>query len=120
DALRTLHKPSREIALQKAQKWIQKKIPRYSQYFADGKDISPLKIDPKLVLVTENWHRDLFRLARYYWSLPYSFGFGRRLRYLLIDSFNGKLIGIFGLQSPPLSFPARDSLFAYPRGRKTE
>jgi hypothetical protein len=77
-------------------------------------------MSPTLVLVTENWHSDLFRLARYYWSLPYSYGFGRRLRYLLLDAFNGKLIGILGLQSPPICFPARDSLFNYPSGKKTE
>jgi len=39
---------------------------------------------------------------------------------LLLDDNNGKLIGIFGLQSPPISFPARDRLFNYPEGRKTE
>jgi hypothetical protein len=35
-----------------------------------------------------------------------------------MDGTNVKLIGILGLQSPPLSFPARDRLFAYPDGRK--
>jgi len=120
EAVKLLHKPSREIALGKAQEWIKHKLSHYGHFFADGQDISPDLIKPVLVQVTDRWHNDLFRLARYYWSMPYSFGFGRRLRYLLLDDSNGKLIGIFGLQSPPISFPARDRLFSYPEGRKTE
>ncbi|GIV72024.1 MAG: hypothetical protein KatS3mg049_0580 [Caldilinea sp.] len=37
-----------------------------------------------------------------------------------MDCANNKLIGLLALQSPPLSFPARDRLFHYPPGRKTE
>lgn len=120
DSVKLLHKPSREIELEKAQKWIKLKLPRYGHFFANGQDISPMFIKPVLIRVTDSWHQDLFRLARYYWSIPYSFGFGRRLRYLILDESNEKLIGIFGLQSPPISFPARDRLFDYPEGRKTE
>jgi hypothetical protein len=39
---------------------------------------------------------------------------------VLLDESNGKLIGILGLQSPPLDFPVRDRLFRYPEGRKVE
>ena len=39
---------------------------------------------------------------------------------MLMDEANGKIIGVLGLQSPPLSFPARDRLFSYPEGKKTE
>jgi uncharacterized protein DUF4338 len=119
-SLQLLHKPARDIALEKAKGWIEKKWPFYQKYFAHGYEISPLKIKPKLVKVSEKWHSDLFRLARYYWSIPYSYGFGRRLRYIIFDDNNQKLIGIFGLQSPPIGFPARDILFKYPEGRKTE
>jgi hypothetical protein len=42
------------------------------------------------------------------------------LRFLIFDDHNGKLVGLVGLQSPPLDFPPRDRLFAYPMGRKTE
>lgn len=54
-----------------------------------------------------------FRLARHYWSLPYSKGYGRRLRFLVLDDYNGKLIGIIGLQSPPIAFAPRDRLFDF-------
>lgn len=33
----------------------------------------------------------------------------------IMDQANGKLIGLLALQSPPLSFPARDHLFRYPQ-----
>lgn len=35
-----------------------------------------------------------------------------------MDKANEKLIGIIGLQSPPLDFPARDLRFKYPKGEK--
>jgi len=82
--------------------------------------VIPERIKPVLVEAKEQWQHDLFRLARLTWSLPYSKGFGRRLRFLVIDAYNEKLIGILCLQSPPLSFPPRDRLFDYPDGRKTE
>ncbi len=118
--LRLLHKPSREIELKKSKAWIERHFPRYRHFFANGSDIKPWLIKPILIRVTDNWHKDLFRLSRYFWSIPYSYGFGRRLRYLIIDESNNKLIGIFGLQSAPISFPARDRLFKYPDSKKTE
>ncbi len=120
EAIRLLHKPSTDNELIKAQKWIRRKLPYYSHFFANGQEIIPRKVSPVLIQVSEIWHYDLFRLARYYWSIPYSYGFGRRLRYLLFDNSNNKLIGLFGLQSPPICFPARDTRIIYPPGRKTE
>lgn len=120
DAIRKLHKSSRQIELENSHTWIKTALKKYRHFFADGTDITPEKIKPNLVLVSDKWQHDLFRLARYTWALPYSQGFGRRMRYLLIDESNEKLMGIFALQSPPISFPARDKLFTYPDGRKTE
>lgn len=82
--------------------------------FASGSDIRPECIRPILVSVDgDPLLVRAFRLARYYWSLPYSKGYGRRLRFLVIDDYNGKLIGIAGLQSPPISFAPRDRLFSF-------
>lgn len=120
DAIRKLHESSRQIELENSRAWIQTALKKYRHFFANGADITPAKIKPTLLLVTEKWQHDLFRLARYTWALPYSQGFGRRMRYLLIDESNEKLMGVFALQSPPISFPARDRLFTYPEGKKTE
>ena len=120
ESIKALHKPSRDIELKKSEEWISNAFSRYQKFFANGSEINPYAIKPTLVRVQDNWHSDLFRLSRYFWSIPYSFGFGRRLRYLILDESNEKLIGIFGLQSPPIAFPSRDRLFSYPEGQKTE
>lgn len=120
DLARHLHEPARRIELARRQDWLRRNVPRYLPFFAEGDEVIPERIKPVLVEAKEQWQHDLFRLARLTWSLPYSKGFGRRLRFLVIDAYNEKLIGILCLQSPPLSFPPRDRLFDYPDGRKTE
>jgi len=117
---RRLHEPARLTELARRQEWLRRNMPRYLSFFAEGWEVVPEKIEPVLVEVEEKWQHDLFRIARLTWSLPYSKGFGRRLRFLVMDAHNDKLIGILCLQSPPLSFPPRDRLFDYPDGRKTE
>ena len=65
-------------------------------------------------------HRDRFRLARCTWSLPYSRGYGRRLRFLVMDEHHGALMGVLGLQSAPIDFAPRDKEIAYPdQGKAT-
>lgn len=116
--LRLLHNPSVQVELRKSQKWIKGHYPKYSKYFADGTDILPNKIKPILIEVNDEYWGNLFRLARLTWSLPFTKGYGRRLRYILLDESNEKIIGVLGLQSPPLDFPARDKDFQYPTGQK--
>jgi hypothetical protein len=50
----------------------------------------------------------LFRYARLHWSIPVSPGYGRRLRFLVYDDANGKLMGLFGLGDPVFSLGPRD------------
>ncbi len=118
--IKQLHRPARQEFLQKNADWIQRAFKKYGDCFADGNQIQPYRVAPRLVQVQESWHKDLFRLARFYWSIPYSHGFGRRLRFLIFDTSNEKLIGIFGLQSPPITFPVRDRLFNYPPDQKVQ
>jgi hypothetical protein len=118
--LREIHQPACRIEIVPRLSWLQKSLPRYLPYFADGEDIEPERIHPVLKEVTSEHEHNLFRIARLLWSIPFSKGYGRRLRFLILDESNGKLIGLLALQSPPLSFPARDRLFRYPPGRKTE
>lgn len=118
EEIKRLHRPAREESLKKNSEWIQRNFKKYGGYFANGEEIIPHQINPILLQVRESWQSDLFRLARFYWSIPYSRGFGRRLRFLILDSSNGKLIGIFGFQSPPITFPVRDKLFEYPPEQK--
>ena len=77
--IRRLHETSCNIELQKKQSWLQRKLDKHKKYFADGSDIDPNKLKPLLIQVTDNWHGELFKIARLTWSLPYSFGFGRKI-----------------------------------------
>jgi len=120
ESVRQLHEPACRIELALRQEWLKENLPNYLPFFANGAEVIPDRIDPVLVEVTSEYQHGLFRIGRLLWSLPFSKGYGRRLRFLVIDQSNGKLIGLLALQSPPLSFPARDRLFAYPPGRKTE
>lgn len=50
----------------------------------------------------------LFRYASLHWSIPVSSGYGRRLRFLVVDGHNEKLIGLIGLGDPVYSLGPRD------------
>ncbi len=117
---REMHTEARNAWLQQAQPWIQNAWAKRYHWFANGKDINPEKIAPQLLLVKTTEEKDLFRLARYTWSLPYSRGYGRRLRFLIKDEEHDKLIGILGLQSPPINFLPRDEKIRYPETLKVE
>ena len=120
DRIRMMHSASTQARLKESHQWILSAWKQRSHYFADGKELTPARIDPVLVQVETKEHNDLFRLGRYTWSLPYSRGYGRRLRFLIFDRHHQKLIGILGLQSPPIDFAPRDQRVNYPQGRKVE
>lgn len=117
---RSMHEIACVGEINRSKTWILSKWISLNRYFANGNDINPHNVKPRLVEVKTQFQHDLFRLARYTWSLPYTKGFGRRLQFLVMDDANEKLIGVLGLQSPPLSFPARDRLFRYPKEGKVE
>jgi len=120
EGLRQIHRPAYQLEIATRQDWLCRNLPKYLPFFASGYEVVPERIEPTLVEVTTEQQHNLFRVARLLWSIPFSKGYGRRLRFLIVDRANDKLIGLLALQSPPLSFPARDRLFRYPPGRKTE
>jgi len=78
-------------------------------HIASGREIVPSRISPCLVEVLPNSKEELlFRYASLHWSIPVSSGYGRRLRFLVIDKHNGKLIGLIGLGDPVFSLGPRD------------
>jgi hypothetical protein len=83
---------------------------RLIRYIANGADIVPEAICPEIVLVKRDSEDELlFRYACLHWSIPVSSGYGRRLRFLVKDQSNGKLIGLLGLGDPVYSVNARDT-----------
>jgi len=92
-----------------------------AKYIANGWDVEPKEITPTLVLVQpDSEHELLFRYACLHWSIPVSAGYGRRLRFLVIDESNGKLIGLFGLGDPVYAMQARDHWIGWDKETKPE
>lgn len=121
EKLRELHQKAREFEIAKQRVWIDTNFRKYEKFVARPEEIDPYKIRPVLVEVTSQEHLNLFRFARLvWWSLPHTRGYGRRLQFLIFDKQNSKLMGLIGLQSPPIDFPARDRLFKYPKEEKIE
>lgn len=94
---------------------------KHRRHFRSGCEIDPSKIAPVLKLVgDDNLWAEMFMIARSCWSMPYSKGYGRRLRFVVYDEYHEGLMGVIGLQSPPADLACRDELFEYPQSRKLE
>jgi len=116
--IRAMHAPATAWERSRQRAWITWAWQTYSRWFANGTDVIPERITPVLCDARYPPFRDLFRLVRLSWSVPFSRGCGRRMRFVVIDAAIEKVIGILGFQSPPLSFPARDRRWTYPPGKK--
>jgi hypothetical protein len=68
----------------------------------------------------DTWQSDLFRLASLTWAVPVSHGFGRRLRYLVWDQHNNKLIGLIAIGDPVFNLSVRDTLIGWDVHERSE
>ena len=59
------------------------------------------------------WQADLFRVAALTWSVPVSNGFGRRLRYVVWDAHNDKILGLVAIGDPVFNLSVRDTLIGW-------
>jgi len=110
DKLRQLHALAVQHRIEKAGRGLRRHEARLLKHFAVGREVAPERIAPRLVEVQpESEEELLFRYATLHWSIPVSSGYGRRLRFIVLDKQNGKLIGLFGLGDPVFSLAARDS-----------
>jgi hypothetical protein len=90
-------------------------------YIASGHEVNPAKIKPKLVQVQPGSENSrLFRYACLHWSVPISDGYGRRLRFLIFDESNNKLIGLFALGDPVYAIKDRDTWVGWEAKTKAE
>ena len=114
DVVRNLHGPHRRDRLSTNADFLSKHASALLRYFASGRDINPAEIKPELERVYANtWQADLFRMAALTWSVPVSRGFGRRLRYVIWDAQNEKLLGLIAIGDPVFNLSARDSLIGW-------
>ena len=114
EVVRRLHGPHRTDRLSTNADFLAHRGPRLLHHFASGRDIDPAAIRPKLERVyAATWQADLFRLAALTWSVPVSNGFGRRLRYVIWDAHNEKLLGLIAIGDPVFNLSVRDSLIGW-------
>ena len=110
DVIRQIQAKSRQESAEQ-EKWILEDLgQRLINEFAEGKEICPEKIDPEICFIDrpDSHEGYLFRMATLIWSVPVSRGYGRRMRFLIRDRANGKLIGLLALGSPVFNLSARD------------
>ncbi len=109
ELLRSLHREAVRHNQERSRPGLERHEKRLLKRIADGQDVVPERIIPRLHLVESGSEDELlFRYVRLHWSIPVSAGYGRRMRFLVSDESNGKLIGIFGLHDPIFSLGPRD------------
>jgi len=120
EALRSLHRIQRASRLKAHGPFIGDRLPQLIKYFASGSEVHADAIKPRLQLIkSDTQEADLFRLASLTWSVPVSQGYGRRMRFLVWDESNDKLIGLIALGDPPFNIRTRDDYIGWnPADRK--
>ncbi len=114
ETVRALHHEQRLSLLRDERDFIEGQWPKLSRYFANGCDIMPESIDPALEIVASGtWQSSLFRLASLLWTIPVSKGYGRRLRFLVWDESNRKLMGLIALGDPVFNLRVRDDVIGW-------
>jgi hypothetical protein len=107
--VRALHVEAVRHQIARSRERLARHEERLLGYIASGAEVDPERIQPRLVIVKPGSEDELlFRYARLHWSVPVSAGYGRRLRFVVYDDANGKLMGIFGLGDPVFSLGPRD------------
>lgn len=113
-ALRALHRGQRLEKICSNESFVSSSWESLRHFFADGAEVSVEGISPRIERIySGTWQSDLFRLASLTWSVPVSSGYGRRLRFLVWDQQNTKLIGIFALGDPVFNLRARDDYIGW-------
>lgn len=119
ETYRSIHSHQRSTKLAVHRDWIEAKAGKLNRYFASGKDVEVRSIKPRLELIVGGtWQSDLFRLAGLSWQIPISEGYGRRLRFLVWDDSNEKLIGLLALGDAVFNLRARDEMIGWDHRRR--
>ncbi len=119
EGLRRLHSEAVHKRVERARGDLQPHEERLLSRIASGTEVIPEAIVPRLIHVRPDTEDELlFRFARLHWSVPVSAGYGRRVRFLVEDGSNGKLIGVIGLCDPVYSIGPRDQWIGWDREAK--
>ena len=120
-AIRELHRCQRSDKILKSTKLIDQNLSMFAGVFAGGSDISPSSMSLAIERVDAGTKNSkLFRLATLLWSVPVSSGFGRRIKYLVWDTSNGKLAGLLAIGDPVFNLSVRDNAIGWSSRDRTE
>lgn len=120
ERVRALHAEAVRHQIERSREGLARHEDRLLGYIAGGAEVDPERIRPRLVVVKPDSEDELlFRYARLHWSIPVSAGYGRRLRFVVYDDANGKLMGIFGLGDPVFSLGPRDRWIGWDKAAKS-
>ena len=121
DSLRQLHRTALTHKVERSRPGLIRYQDDLIQSIASGSEVITENISPVLVEVQPDSREELlFRYATLHWSIPVSSGYGRRLRFLVMDAQNDKLIGVIGLGDPIFSLGMRDSWIGWTKEDRQE
>ena len=120
-SIRKRHEHAVASRIQIAQPALEKLETELLDFIASGDEVDPACICPRLHHVeADTIESRLFKYACLHWSIPISEGYGRRLRFLVFDDSNRKLIGLIGLGDPVYSIKARDKWIGWDAKAKAQ
>jgi hypothetical protein len=112
--IRQRHVPARKERFEHNLAFVQKNEEKILTNFADGEEIDLDNFGINVEVVnTSSPSADLFRYTTLLWSVPVSNGFGRRVRFIVRDDSNGKIVGIFALGDPVFNLTCRDKVIGW-------
>jgi hypothetical protein len=121
DAVRSAHVFQRRDRALAEKNWFQSRGWKAVASLAESSEVDPSAIAPRLIPIHKDGRdADLFRLACLFWSVPVSRGYGRRMRFLVVDESNDKLIGIVALGDPVFNLRARDAWVGWSSADRAE
>ena len=121
DQVRYIHRLHRQAARDRILRALGNRLDLLKSQIADGVEVDPAGIQPHLIQVKSGTpESDLFRFATLQWSIPVSQGYGRRLRFLVKDRSNDRLIGLFALGDPVFNLRARDAWIGWDQSGRRE
>jgi hypothetical protein len=86
DRIRELHETAVEHRIERARNGLFRMEKDLLRHIASGREVDPMRMSPRLVEVPpESEEELLFRYASLHWSIPVSSGYGKRLRFLVVD-----------------------------------
>lgn len=123
EQLRALHSDAAESLRQRSRRTLARHEDQFITCLARGREIVPERIAPVLVPVVDRrgFEGLLWRWCSLHWSIPVSSGYGRRMRFLVVDRGHGdKVIGLIGLADPVFALGCRDSAIGWSREWRKE